>query len=587
MHVGHIEAMESAQEAMGLDQMVLIPNFKPKHKEQALSFDERWGMIHGLIAGRSDLILPPKELLKELLDAPDGIRRVMDWVKKTYPAQSRIFHVMGTDSFQWLLNAASDRRGFIDSNWPEIVVVERPGYRRPRGFEMDVPVHWVATPKAQPFSSTAFKKDPLLHEAQLAENVARYVKKEGLYGRDRRRGFFDLPPHIASWLIWEQGLNDRIEDLSAFPDSIQDDNAIAPEYLPERRPVFWIDSVEVPIQEARLLATGKVPSQLFVRRDGRRYVRFFVHPESRKFFAEKFKGYKIRREYLATPTSSHRSLVIWNPATKEPPMAVKVTLDVSIGGVRRLVTRGQIERAAAASALIKTIPAKDLRRHKIRFFDEPAGVHLKAFEYGFSLRELPETPVDGVEIVPLFSLYSKPARGPPPIVNLAKRSGLPVLEFCRKAFIEPLVSQAMYLAFEHGLVGEPHEQNVLIELMNGAPTGAFWYRDLSGHMLNPGLRRAAGKDESFLPEGVARRSLRIERSDLLSNLRSYLGDSNFYAMGQALKPYFPEADSKALQKLLRERLAAAITERTGIKASNYREMSRAIRDYQRRRSPNP
>lgn len=585
MHVGHIEAMETAQEALGLDKMILLPNLDPRFKKDALPFDERWDMMNNLVKGRSDLILPSKEMLKEMLAGPDGIRRVMDWVRKTYPKDARIYHVMGTDSFSKLLQAGSERRPFMDESWPEIVVVERAGYKRPEKYDLGIPVSWIETPKAQPFSSTEFRNDPILHEAQLAEPVARYVKKEGLYGRDRRRGFFDLPRSIASWLIWEQGLNDRVEDLNNFPDSIQDNNGISPEYLPERRPVFWIDTVEIPIEEARVLRTGKIPAQLFVNRGGRRYVRFFIHPESRKFFAKKLRKYKVKREYLATPTSSHRSLVIWNPDTKEPPLGVKVSLDVDIGGVRRLVSRGQIERAAAASALIKTIPEADLQRLKIRFFDEPVGVHPQGIDYGFSLRELALKLPEGVEIVPLFSLFSKPARGPPPIVNLAKRSGLPILEFCRKAVIDPLVEQAVYLAFEHGLVGEPHEQNVLMEIKNGSPSGAFWYRDMSGHSINPGLRSTAGKDDSFMPKGIAQRSLRVERSDLLSNVRSYIGESTLYAMGKALNTHYPEIRPKVLQDLLRERLALAVSKRTGIESSNYREMSKAIKDYQRRRAP--
>ena len=59
-------------------------------------------------------------------------------------------------------------------------------------------------------------------------------------------------------------------------------------------------------------------------------MRFFIHPQSAKLFRKKLAAYPWHQDFWATPTSSHRSLIVWNPRTSDPPFGVKTTLDATM-----------------------------------------------------------------------------------------------------------------------------------------------------------------------------------------------------------------------------------------------------------------
>jgi len=83
-------------------------------------------------------------------------------------------------------------------------------------------------------------------------------------------------------------------------------------------------------------------------------------------------------------------------------------------------------------------------------------------------------------------------------------------------------------------VGEPHEQNVLVEMKDGKLTGRFFYRDLAGFHIDPKLRAAAGLNMDFVPKDFKQSSLRTDRADLIENVKNYLMHSNFYAMAASV-----------------------------------------------------
>ena len=89
-----------------------------------------------------------------------------------------------------------------------------------------------------------------------------------------------------------------------------------------------------------------------------------------------------------------------------------------------------------------------------------------------------------------------------------------------------------------GLVGEMHEQNILMELRDGVPTKRFWQRDLGGFGVERALRRLAGKSFNELPEGVHERHLGDEVPLVHLLLRIYVQESLAYAVSCALKDRF-------------------------------------------------
>jgi siderophore synthetase component len=204
---------------------------------------------------------------------------------------------------------------------------------------------------------------------------------------------------------------------------------------------------------------------------------------------------------------------VWNPKTDEAPFGMKVSLDAKIGGTMRNLSQSQIERSAASSALINTFKNDpSLEKEGIIFQDEPFSVYLKDKKYGFSYRDLPPITSKETEVLPMFSLYSTSADGgDSPIIKMIRSeiSKFPgrdkkevAKEFIEKTIIEPLSRHYTYLSLSQGFVGEPHEQNVSIELKEGMPTGKFYYKDLAGFHINPEMRKAQGLDMSFLPKGI-------------------------------------------------------------------------------------
>lgn len=584
IHQSHLDVMEKAIEQLDLDEMVVVPNVSPNGKDQATAFDTRWSLVEEAIRNHPRLKLPPKDVLQSFEKFSSPTTQIAAWVKNTHPANSELFHVMGMDSFEKFRALPESQALIAGQGNRQIVVIERNGVKKPAGVNQLKGVQWIEAPVGQ-LSSTAYRADPLLGEAMLPPVVARRIKKDGLYGRGKERGFYDLPPAIVAQVEYEQRLNDRLEDTSKFASIKQND--LKEKYLPENRPTFYLSTVDVPASEVRTILTGgQLPPQVEFTKNGQKYVRFFIHPESEAFFKNALAAYPWKKEFLATPTSSHRSLIVWNPKTNDPPIGMKVSLNVNIGSSVRLLTQGQVERAAATSAAIHTIPEANLHAEGIHFIDEPAGVLLNNFAYGYSLRDIPTLP-DGHELMPMFSLYSKPAGAEPPIVQMIRASGLTAREFAEHKLMRPLLRHAVHLALEHGLIGEPHEQNVLIEVAKGQPTGQFYYRDMAGFTISPELRAIKGKDMSFLPAGTSVKSLKMDRSDLLAQVETYIRHAQFYSIEKSLEPYFKDVTGNWINDTYRRIMAEELSKHVVVGAPTAAGLRSAMAGYMKQKARMP
>ena len=531
-----------------LDRVVLMPDPKT---EGAESLKVRWRLLKAATAGDPRLVVPSLEELEAIRDGGQFTR---------LPLKGK---------YRPLLDSRA-RRLPIDEKLvgSEIAVVER-------GEKLKGRRQYVRVLNS-PNQEKEIRADIAMDESLLPPEAAKIVRSERLYNHSGLRGYYGLPAALTRQIDYEQRLNDRVENKGVFASILESD--LPHEYYPEQRPTFKIFNVDVPFSEAEVLKTGHAPDGVVIEKNGKKLVRFFIHPQSEKLFKKTLKKYKWRQDYWATPTSSHRSLIVWNPKTREAPFGVKTTLDATIGDNLRHLSRGQVERAAATSALINTLDAEELEKRGILFIDEPLGVYLKGFERGYAIRNLPALPKD-IDLIPMFSLYSKPFGSPPPIVEMVKASGMSAQEFAEKIIIAPLMKHAAYLAWEQGMVGEPHEQNLLIELKEGMPTGRVFYRDLAGFILNDKLRAAAGKDMSFLPKGVKVSSLKPEYGKPVENALNYLRLSNFYAMKQALAPYYPEITDTWVDETFREYMRQSIKKYTGVDSTSLVDWRRAYKEH--------
>lgn len=402
------------------------------------------------------------------------------------------------------------------------------------------------------------------------------------YARDKsaRTEAEDANSRILHRLIeFEQNLNDRIENLQKF--ATINDVTIDPLYRPEAHAVFKLWTVLVPENELTIINTNgfDLNSRFVVEKDGVRYYKFIIHPLSRNAFLQHLPEgkYHWQKEFEAMALASYRSLVAWNPKEPDKPFQIKVSLDSVIGSNSRMLSRRQIEWAATTSYLINSLNRDEYAKQGILFLDEPVGIYLKNFQFGYSLRE-PITAPGNVEYIPMFSLYARSRGQPSLLAQMIQRSGLPPREYVRRYIILPMVSHIFHLAFSEGIYMEAHEQNTLAEVRDGQLTGRFMYRDLGGFVVNERLRRAAGKDMSFIPKDFQPAPYSSGRQ-LITYLADYYIDSNFYALRNGLAKEFPSISSSWIKGTTRHAMQAHAFLRTGTWAGDTAAMTAAITNY--------
>jgi siderophore synthetase component len=392
-------------------------------------------------------------------------------------------------------------------------------------------------------------------------------------------------PQLGQLIHYEQQVNEKVENSNQFATIRR--VRLPQEYRPESGAVFKLWTVEVPEDRVALWVTGEAPeSRVFVTRGGKRYVKFYVHPHSEELFRKYLPEAKWTQELSAAATSSYRSLIAWGP--KDEPFGVKVSLDATIGQVWRVLKRDQIETSAAISSWLGTVSKKKWEKQGALFLDEPVNGFLKGPDIGFSLRNYPQVK-DGHQLMPLFSFYSRDAGAPPAVLQALKRAveatGISPQEWVDQNLIEPQIRHFTRMMMEEGVVGAPHEQNVMIELdREGNPTGRFHYRDTGGFSVDAELRRAAGKDLSFIPEGIAHESVLLMKGHPLDAASNYFVNSNFFALRAALQEEYPEISETFIMDRYRKRLVENLQPELGKLPLNLREIRSAIA-HRRRMAP--
>ncbi len=374
------------------------------------------------------------------------------------------------------------------------------------------------------------------------ESPTRYLRPSAA-GRAALKKLGANYPDPVKWIHQEQRLNDRTSSTEYY--SIQP-TSVPPEFWPERQPVFWLPEFEAPKDQFRLFQNPARPVPWYLSGSRPEFYSYLVHPLTVQYFLDRdIKGARWRKpRFLATPMASHRTLLVWDPRSDRPPFAVKTSLNRWIAGQNRNVRLKEVGRSVAVSSLLAGREA-NLKGQGILLLDDPVGLMPKGANAGLVTRDIPWRLGAGEEIVPLFSLLAS-SRGRPRIVDLIAASRLAPLAWVDKFIFAPLVYQAYFLGMTEGLLGEMHEQNVLMELRDGVPTKRFWHRDLGGFVFDRELRRLANKGFAELPAGIQQRHLGRGLAVFHLVLRMYLRGSMAYAIGETLRKHFEiPADSVA------------------------------------------
>ena len=389
-------------------------------------------------------------------------------------------------------------------------------------------------------------------------------------------------PDPVKWIHQEQKLNDRTISKGDYP--IQP-TSVAPEFWPELQPVFWLPEFEAPRDQFRLFQNPTRTLPWYLSGSSSEFYSQLVHPLTVRYFLNrKMKGARWRSpRFLATPMASHRSLLVWSPQSGIPPFAIKTSVDVWIGGLNRNVRLNEIKRSVGISSLLAGIPRAHLDRQGILLLDDPVGIVHKRTNAGLLARDTPSKLAAGEEIVPVFSLCASANGRRPRIVDLVTASGLGPTAWIDEFILTPLIYQAYFIGMTEGLVGEMHEQNILMELRDGKPTKRFWHRDMGGFLLDRDLRRLAGKGFEGLPAGIHQRHLGRNISVFHQVLRMYLQESVGHAVGEALRNHFeiPADDFAGLYNVRTSELQNLIFSADGIRTS--RNFEKDLERYRKRK----
>lgn len=369
----------------------------------------------------------------------------------------------------------------------------------------------------------------------------------------------EMPRQIRNWVHYEQVVNDRANDPRVFAQL--NFSELPEQYDPKNQRVFDMPFMEIPTSEL-FLREKDVPESgkkiLFFKKDGVDYFRFFIHPLMEENYAKEIKQYGLQRgKYLATTSSSPRSLIVWDKADPSLYIGQKVSLATKIG-VKRLNGKDKLERAFAMNDDLSKIPANIKKSLGFDFFEEPIVAHTNAHQYGNITRILPDDLVDGngrAIWISGFSLAAEPNDGGlPMLVKMLINEGGNIEEALEKRLYGPLIKQYAFLAFERGLIGEPHQQNVKFHRsLNGETRIA----DLDAFKPDLELRAQKGLSvESFLGPERPYKVLKLNKAPeyFAQSYRSHVRNNWVYLVEQMLEKHkdkFPPSMKSEISEILK------------------------------------
>lgn len=332
----------------------------------------------------------------------------------------------------------------------------------------------------------------------------------------------EIPAHIAEWLYHEQLVNNRFTGTIFAP---LDHSELDPRFDPMSRSVILMGYLEIPVSKGAIrvdesLLPESARRVLFFKKDGVEYRRMFIHPLMEENYRDEAKLYGQTTidaagkkhiglkygEFAATLSSSMRSWVVWDRKNPKDFIGEKTSIAVVVG-MDRKNDLDKLERAAAITQVTKEVSAADRKAYGFDLMVEPVTQSTSTIPggkyFGNITRIFPEMshPNGKPRLIPGFSLTSPGPNGEKPLLEqMIEASGLSAEAYVAKNIVSPLVRAYSYLTFKHGIIGEPHQQNVLFELdEKGRLTGRVFFRDLDAFKPDIELRHRLGlSDEPFL-----------------------------------------------------------------------------------------
>ena len=311
---------------------------------------------------------------------------------------------------------------------------------------------------------------------------------------------------------------------------------IPEEYRPESQKWFRLPYFLVPFSSKDKLFRNNesdfMYENLVIDESGEKFYPFFMHPVTenayRSWIGDKYKFVEQKdSSFSCTPTSSVRTLLVKNEKN-EKLFFIKLTLLDNIGGVFRKTDWESACNQFQANEIVHNV-LKD--EPEVEFFEDIAALGIRNdvgfrvsnkyatdfgdrafYVFGNVIRKVPESLLcnDG-KIVCSFSSFTSLLRENESYLSESlKNSKLNFDEYFCKYIFNPLKNYLLRQLLNHGVIFEPHCQNVLIELNeNLIPTGKFLYRDFDSVSFDRLIFSIKHKNLmiNYLQDALARTSL--------------------------------------------------------------------------------
>lgn len=271
------------------------------------------------------------------------------------------------------------------------------------------------------------------------------------------------------------------------------------QYRPESRREFELISLLVPVSEnPRIASNSELPHTipLYETIDGVRYVRFFIHPDSANAFRAEMGRYRRdHRRWIATPTSSTRTVLVRESSGHVPAFQLKLSMDREMATHTRMLAYNATTRAITISDMVHAIHTQTAGTlpggQSWSYMPEVFGMTLPGRSDGsYVMRLLPPELSDPNRIViPLYALVSQQA-GSTWLEQLHAASGIENRsDFYWQQIAKPLLDFHMMLSMDHGLTAELHQQNALIVIDRATMRiRGFTMRDMDGINVDQAYR---------------------------------------------------------------------------------------------------
>ncbi|MEC8449080.1 MAG: nicotinate (nicotinamide) nucleotide adenylyltransferase [Pseudomonadota bacterium] len=119
IHIGHLRVIENIISLVQLDELIVIPNGIPPHKEKRISAELKLEMARNTLGHIQNLKIDDRELIK---NTPSFAYETLVELKRDYPEDNFLW-IMGTDSFDGIATWYSYEKFVNESN---LLILQRP-----------------------------------------------------------------------------------------------------------------------------------------------------------------------------------------------------------------------------------------------------------------------------------------------------------------------------------------------------------------------------------------------------------------------------------------------------------------------------